>query len=146
MDLQPLPKLNPAMSTSTYQYRVVWRRKDWNYSKKKVFNTLRGVRQFLLILGPEPWKGVEAFKNRDADELFCCSGHECGCGGETIREHFTGRSAGIPPLQSLHVERRRVLDWKTFTTEPPKSHPETLSDASGTSEVTQSGPDTQNRS
>ena len=42
-----------------------------------------------LIDGFKSWK-YEMYR-RELDEYYCCNGHECGCGGVTVREMYKGK-------------------------------------------------------
>jgi hypothetical protein len=67
--------------------------------KNKTFGSLAAAeRHKILLSGDEPWKGHRDFENEDPDTRLCCSGYECGCGGETIRDHFMAVRSKLPPL------------------------------------------------
>lgn len=39
-----------------------------------------------LCSAVESWR--REIWSRDLDELYCCDGRECGCGGKTVRDIF----------------------------------------------------------
>ena len=97
-----------------YEYRVRWLREGGNL-KTRVFQTHRFAARLVAIMGPTPW--VPLGKNPDA--IFCCSGHECGCGGVTWREHLLSKREGedgMPPLMFAEIQRRRVEPWEPTPT------------------------------
>jgi hypothetical protein len=61
----------------------------------------------MVLLGPEGWRAL----GKDPDAFMCCSGHECGCGGETNREHFEAQREAIPKLIDAWIEVREVGAW-----------------------------------
>lgn len=42
---------------------------------------------------------------------MCCSGYQCGCGGETYRQQSEARRTEQPALEFLRVEQRMVGAW-----------------------------------
>lgn len=77
----------------------------------------RGLGNYLLLLGPEPWK---AYTDRDPDEFLCCDGGNCGCGGLTIREDAMARRGSLPAVESVDVSCRTVTygEWRDVRVEP----------------------------
>ena len=53
---------------------------------------------WLLLEHYEHWR--KEIWNRDLDEVWCCSGRECACGGETVRTIWT-QTAGVAALPEL---------------------------------------------
>jgi hypothetical protein len=100
---------------SNTEYRVVWKRRGMP-RKSKRFQTLKAAERRVLLLGPEPWRAFEALP----DDLHCCSGHECACGGETWREHLLGQRTeprgpdddGMPAIEYIHIEKRPLGKWE----------------------------------
>jgi hypothetical protein len=103
---------------SREQYRITWKR-EGNAPKSKLYARRSSVDRFLLILGPEPWL---AFGRTDPAELYCCDGYECGCDGETVREHFLGERKNFPPIEWITVQRRDVElgPWCILDDNPPR--------------------------
>lgn len=96
-----------------FEYRVVWKR-DGCIQKSKIYQTLGGAEEWLLVLGPQPWLSKIATKH-DPDSYYCCpgtSGFECGCGGVTTREHWLDRREGLAPLAFARMEQRSTTDWR----------------------------------
>lgn len=98
------------------EYRVVWKRKDCEVDdhtfrskpKRKRYVSLKRAEQFMRILiSSEPWKEL----GLEGDDLNCCDGHECGCGGKTVREVFTEKYADYPPIEFVRLEEREVGKW-----------------------------------
>jgi hypothetical protein len=98
-----------------YEFRVVWKRHGF-HQKMKRYASLKAAEKRKLFLGPEPWLALGV----DPDELYCCSGHECGCGGDTWREHLIrqrteGRHPeddGMPPIEYIRIEKRKLSPWE----------------------------------
>lgn len=97
----------------TIEHRITWKRVG-NPPKSKRCARRSTVERFLALLGPEPWR---AFK-REPDELFCCSGHDCGCGGDTVRDHFLGERKDLPPIEWIKVDSRMVETSPWVDTNP----------------------------
>lgn len=98
------PKPSPS-----YQYRVVWMRKEFQrYPKKRSYETERGACNFLKIFGPEPWTAFRP--DAKADDPECCFGPECGCGGLTVKEAHDKKEWG--EVEYARVERRQVQEWE----------------------------------
>ena|SRR3990167_9333213 len=94
-----------------YQYRVLWRREGLRPTQR-LFARDATARRFLLLFGDEPWRAY--LKHGEApDDLVCCAGHECGCGGHTYRQQAEDRRKHQPALLYARVERRRVGSWET---------------------------------
>ena len=70
--------------------------------------------RFLKLFGPEPWT---AYGSKDGNELACCSGHECGCGGMTFRERSEYQFAEMPALEYVRLEAREVGAWESAVEE-----------------------------
>ena len=101
---------------SKTEFRVVWKRRG-QPRKSKRFMSLKAAQRRVRLLGPEPWTAFE----QDPDERYCCSGHECGCGGRTLREHLLAQRAegngydpeggGMPAVEYVRIEQRPLGDW-----------------------------------
>ncbi len=88
------------------EYRVSWKR-DGMKPKRKVFQTLKGAKRLLELLGPEPWKAWGG----KAEDYFCCNGWECVCGGETVKERSESDRKSMPALEWIRIENRIVESW-----------------------------------
>ena len=90
------------------QFKITWKRAG-NAPKSKIVYGLKWANHVVTILGPEPWRA----HGQQPDDLFCCSGRECGCGGGTVREHWESGREGLPPLEWIKVEKRTVAysEW-----------------------------------
>ena len=87
------------------EFRVVWKR-DGCRRKTKRFRYLKVALRKVGTLGPEPWTAL----GKDADAYHCCSGRECGCGGETWRTWFAHLE--LPPLEYIFIEEREIGTWR----------------------------------
>jgi len=111
----------------TEEYRVVWKRKPFSIDpdggggktemfdprpKTRRYSTRRGAEKFMLLLGPEPWRYYAPTRN--ADDLVCCSGYECGCGGMTYREQSDKTREDMPDIEYVRLEVREIGEWKTM--------------------------------
>lgn len=87
-------------------------RKDWRTRSLKSLANRIG-----LLTSPEPWRfyGSRDERERDGDELACCRGEACGCGGLTVREQALAPRENLPQIESLYVEKRQIT---TTTWEP----------------------------
>lgn len=93
------------------EYRVIWKREGMRVKRKRYANRVMAER-FLKILGPEPWTAFQSRWNRKGpDDLLCCDGHECGCGGVTVRQHHEEARKTIPPIEWVRIEQREVGKW-----------------------------------
>jgi hypothetical protein len=68
-------------------------------------------------LGPEPWKAL----GQDPDEHVCCNSTECGCGGDTWREHLLSSRGDMPPLEYTIIESREVTLGKWMPNARPRA-------------------------
>lgn len=99
------------------EYRVVYQR-EGHRRKAKRYATLRGAERLLAILtSDEPWRAWDP--NAGPDDLVCCRGHMCGCGGETQRERSDRERATIPALEFVRIESRSVGEWAPVPQEKP---------------------------
>ena len=85
------------------QYRVRWKREGCD-EKRVVYETERGARRLMLLLGPEPWLAF----GYDPDEYQCCSGGMCGCGGQTYRQAMLDTRKTMPELEFVTLEQRPI--------------------------------------
>lgn len=90
---------------TTTEYRIRVYREGLDHPKTFLRKTRHGKDRLLVLLGPEPWK---AYTDRGPDEYLCCSGYECGCGGQTVREESDARREGVPPVVRIEVSERSV--------------------------------------
>ena len=89
------------------EYRIVWEREGIR-RKTKRYRSLKMLKRYVRLLkNDRPW---EIF-NLDKDDNYCCGGHECGCQGETVEEHFQNRYVEIPDLEYLYLESREIGEW-----------------------------------
>jgi len=91
----------------TKEYRVVWKRKGVNRKIKKCVRKITAARHAALLTSQEPW----VLFGQKPDDLACCTGHECGCGGLTIEQEYNQRSRAYPPLEYVKIEIRDVSLW-----------------------------------
>jgi len=99
---------------TTKQFRLRWKRVGLP-EKRRIYWLRRYAEKYALLLGPEPWKAL----GRDADEIMCCNGRECNCGGRTWREHMIEVRAsqnhyGMPAMEYVAIDERMVElgEWK----------------------------------
>jgi hypothetical protein len=92
------------------EFRVVWKRQGLS-RKTKTYKRLATADRRRLLLSGSPDERFAALRIADPDESACCSGHECGCGGMTYREHDTEYIEGMPPLEYVVIEERTVGPW-----------------------------------
>ena len=85
------------------QFRLRWKRVGFK-EKRKVFWSERAAQRRITLMGPEPWKAL----GKEPDDRMCCSGEECGCGGDTWREHLLSNRGDMPPLEYTIIESREV--------------------------------------
>lgn len=85
------------------QYKLCWKRKGLN-EKRKLYWSERAAKNRITLMGPEPWKALDL----DPDSYACCSGGDCGCGGETVREYMLRSRGDMPPLEYASIESREV--------------------------------------
>jgi len=91
------------------EYRVIWQR-EGSTKKRKVFQSKTGAnRWFRLLTDKEPpWN---LYNIADPDEVDCCDGNECGCGGVTFREIFAKKSEGLAKIIHSEIQSREVGEW-----------------------------------
>lgn len=96
-----------------FTYRVVWKRKGLD-RKTRRYETERGARRFIRLLGAEPWMAFPdqwpPFSN-GPDDYFCCAGYQCDCQGISIRDHFIEAREGMPELEYVLIQSREVSKW-----------------------------------
>jgi len=100
-------------------YRVISVRADGG-RKVKSYQSMTAVQDRVgRLSSPEPWRfwGGNMERNREGDELVCCSGYECGCGGQTLAQHCAEERAKLPALVSIAVEKRQVTrtSWEAVS-------------------------------
>lgn len=96
-----------------YTYRVVSKR-EGRRTKYKTFATIKAAeRRLALLTSAEPWKLKDPRNN--IDEVVCCDGYECGCGGETHGEAFEAFKKETATLLDAYIEKRPVGDWQPLT-------------------------------
>jgi hypothetical protein len=96
------------------QYRLRWKRVGLP-EKRRIYWLRPYAEKRALLLGPEPWRAL----GHDGDEIMCCNGRECNCGGQTWREHMLEVRAsqshdGIPAIEYIAIDERTVEvgEWK----------------------------------
>jgi len=92
-----------------YQYRVVSQRE---HTKKKytLYATEKAAkRRHELLTTDEPWEVIRP--DESPDDLQCCDGYQCACGGLTNKEFFAKESDQYPKLITAYIERREVGEW-----------------------------------
>lgn len=97
------------------EYRVTWKRVGCR-AKSKRFAGRPSAEKFLLLFGPEPW-AYYADRGKGADDLACCSGYECACGGETYRERSDAQRARQPGLEYVRLSARALNPWRPLPSE-----------------------------
>lgn len=102
------------------EYRVVWKRDGCDRKTKRYVSKARAER-FMALLGPDPFTAGKAYghwpPDAELDDIACCSGHECACGGLTIREHLAEERKDMPMLEWCRLETREVGKWAPSTTQ-----------------------------
>lgn len=97
-----------------YEYRVVSKREGMQRQKEKRYATKEGAdRRLALLVSKSPW--TITHPGDDPDDLFCCSGYECGCGGQTIREWHDDYTKSLPKLLFAGIHRREVGEWSAYS-------------------------------
>lgn len=92
------------------EYRVVWKREGCG-RRVKIFALLKSAeRRVSLMTSDKPW---EAF-GKKAEEYNCCSGRECGCGGQTVEQTFNQVRSSIPKLIFVEIEERPIGSWSVL--------------------------------
>jgi hypothetical protein len=99
------PAILSTKKQLTYtQYRLSWLR-EGNKPKHKKYRSMKPVNRMLALLtSPEPWVVI----GRDPDDRMCCSGYECACSGQTVRDEMLARREGLPPILWTKVAKRTV--------------------------------------
>ena len=98
------------------EFRVVWKREGLR-PKKRVYVQRTRAEKFLQLFGPEPW----TYLGHQPDDLVCCSGRECGCGGLTYAEYDRSKRAELPKLEWIRVETREVGAWHGAPASEPQA-------------------------
>jgi hypothetical protein len=111
---------------SATEYRVVWQRVGYD-KRRKIFGRRDAAERYVKrLLGEMPVLPDMG----DDDDYACCSGWECGCGGQTVaraREEERKRYARYPALiYGPVLEERPVGDWETLSTHEPPPPPEPM--------------------
>ena len=89
------------------QYRVVSKRTGCRTKAVEYARRSSALRRMTLF-GPEPWKAW----GQEPDELMCCPGNMCGCGGVTNREQHEAIRENMPRLEWIRLEVREVGPWE----------------------------------
>ena len=93
------------------EYRVIWKREGLKTKRKRYANKPQAER-FMVLMGPEPWLAQKSrWSRKGPDDLKCCSGHMCGCGGMTVREYEEDYRKDLPKLEWIRLEEREVGKW-----------------------------------
>jgi hypothetical protein len=72
---------NARKSKERFEYRVVWQREGRTQQVKRYAKLSGALLRHALLVSAEPWKYV----GKKASDYVCCSGRECGCGGEAYQ-------------------------------------------------------------
>lgn len=88
------------------EWRVTWKRVGCR-SKLKRFGSRLTAEKFTTLFGPEPW----THKGKGPDDLVCCAGRECGCGGQTYREKSEEQRSRQPGLEYVRLQARPYAPW-----------------------------------
>lgn len=99
---------------SKVQYRVVWKRRDLS-RRSRSYESQPPAERLLAILAGTPDEAFAAMGIVNPDEEHCCSGRECGCGGQTHREHDAEYRRELPALEYARIEVRDVSEWREAT-------------------------------
>jgi hypothetical protein len=91
------------------EYRVKWKREGLRPKRIRYTSMKAAERRLALLTSDEPWLYYGGVN--DPSDYQCCSGHECGCGGITVREHCEQRRAEMPPIEYAVIECRPVGAW-----------------------------------
>lgn len=74
----------------------------------KLLNALTKLRILLILLidgvigSCKYWN--DEIRKRDLDDVSCCTGHMCCCGGETIRQQWSGQNKIVEESFSFEDE------------------------------------------
>jgi hypothetical protein len=97
------------MKAAGQEHRVTWQRQGYR-KKSRLFQTAAAAERHALVL---QGRLAEAYPDKDPEDLACCSGFECGCGGLTNAEAWAREHARFPPLiLGPWIERRDVGAWE----------------------------------
>ena len=92
------------------EYRVKWKRAGLSPKRTRYTSLKAAQRKLGLLTSAEPWlyygAGLDA-----PDDWHCCSGHECGCGGITVRQQCEALRRDMPPLEYAKLDMRPVGEW-----------------------------------
>lgn len=112
-----------------FEYRIVWQR-DGLRPKRKRYARENAARRFVEILS-----STEVFvrPGESPEDYVCCSGFECGCGGQKLRESLEIQMKEMPKIIALRLERRAIGEWEAMPVETPKSK---ATDAANKKELT----------
>ena len=88
------------------EYRVVSKRVAMR-QKVRIYQTWRAAERRMLMFGPEPWRAWGG----DPGAYACCSGRECGCYGQTVRQQAEEVRVAMPTLEYARIEVREVGEW-----------------------------------
>lgn len=91
------------------EYRVVIRR-EGQRPKYRKFVKWSAVERLLVLLGDQPWKAWAP--DVDGNEVECCDGYMCGCGGMTYAEGALKVREQMPKLESITIQQRQVGIWE----------------------------------
>lgn len=101
------------MSGAKMEYRVVWKRDGLDVKRKRYVAKARAETFLAILTATEPWLLLREYQGRGPDSYECCAGHECGCGGQTIREFFAEKYGDQPALLWARMDTREVGDWRS---------------------------------
>lgn len=90
------------------EYRVISERDGCTPTVKK-YRSVRGMQARLgRLTSPEPWRfwGSARDRQREGNSFYCCDGYDCGCGGETLKQHCDAERKDLPPMKCISVDQR----------------------------------------
>ncbi len=93
------------------EYRVVWKREGLKRKTKRCVR-LAKADGLAALLRARTAAEVLKLRGVDPEALNCCSGRECGCGGETNLEREEAYRDELPPLEYCFVEERTIGEWR----------------------------------
>jgi hypothetical protein len=95
------------------QYRVIWKR-EGNHPKSRRVASLGNAEKWVgLLTSNEPWKFLSGERTKP-DDYMCCSGHECSCGGKSLREFCEAKREGLPKIEWIRIDVRTVSKWEAI--------------------------------
>jgi hypothetical protein len=105
---------------SATEYRVVWQRVGYD-KRRKIFGRRDAAERYVKrLLGEMPVLPDMG----DDDDYACCSGWECGCGGQTVARAREEELHASPPCQGyLNLTRSIRRSAASTSTDPDRRDP-----------------------